>query len=281
MTPDIEPLTSSIAARVHGVRLTDLDEATVDALRDALHAHGVLVFPEQNLTREEQVTLARRFGPVHGHPVQEFMHGGADVLSVVSNDKDKPPQQDQQFHVDYSFHRVVPDMAILRAEVVPERGGDTVWCSAGAAYDALSDEMKRMLTGLSAGHEAGERFWFEMTRTQGEEFATKARKHFTGNRHSLVGPHPYTGRTLLFVNPGYTSYVAGLHPAESDGLLRILFTHLLNPGFHYRHKWREGDVVFWDEHLTTHMGPNDFYPNERRLTRVTSGQHEPAVPAAP
>lgn len=276
----VEPLTSSIGAAVRGVSLTAPAPDEVDAIRAALHEHGVLVFRDQPMTREQQVELAGRFGPVHGHPVRELLAGpGGDPLAVVENDADKPPQDDQHFHVDYSFNTVVPDMAVLRPEVIPPRGGDTIWSNAGAAYDALSPRMRSMLDGLVARHEAGERFWFEMRRTLGEAAAARAREHFDGNRHPVVGPHPHSGRMLLFVNPGYTTGIDGLTSTESAGLLRLLFDHVNDPAFHYRHRWQLGDVVMWDEHLTTHRGPHDFFPAERRLTRVTSGQHAPAVRA--
>ena len=143
-----------------------------EAIRRALHEHGVLVFPAQDLDREQQVEFARLLGVVRGHPVPEFLFGGADPVAVVENDGDKLPQDDQHFHVDYSFAPEIPDLAVLHAEVLPPTGGDTMWASAGAAYDALSPRMRGFLDGLTARHDAGERFWFEMRRTLGPEPAT-------------------------------------------------------------------------------------------------------------
>jgi taurine dioxygenase len=93
--------------------------------------------------------------------------------------------------------------------------------------------------------------------------------------HPVVGAHPITGEPLLFVNEGYTTRIVELSPRESRKILELLFDHLNDPAFHYRHKWRRGDVVFWDEHATVHMGPHDFYPAHRRLTRVTAGRSAP------
>jgi taurine dioxygenase len=237
----------------------------------------VLVFPAQQLDRDQQVEFTGRLGPVHGHPVPEYLFGAADPVALVENDADKLPQDDQNFHVDYSFAPEIPDLAVLRVEVVPPAGGDTMWSSAGAAYDALSSRMQQFLGGLTARHEAGDRFWFEMRRTLGPEPTDRAREHFEGNSHPVVCAHPVTGRRLLFVNPGYTVAVNELGTSESNGLLRLLFEHLNNPAFHFRHRWSDGDVVIWDEHLTEHMGPCDFAPHHRRLVRVTAGR---AVPAA-
>ncbi|HLM17611.1 MAG TPA: TauD/TfdA family dioxygenase [Acidimicrobiia bacterium] len=271
------PLTSSIGAVVENVNLRDIGDADAGALRAALGEHGVLVFRQQDLTREQQVDATARFGAVHGHPVPEFLFGTADPVSVVENDADKLPLEDQQFHVDYSFSTEIPDLAVLHAEVIPPNGGDTMWSNAGAAYDALSSRMREFLEGLTARHDAGDKFWWEMRRTLGEEPSEKAREHFQGNNHPVVCAHPVTGRKVLFVNPGYTVEINELRRTESTGLLRMLFDHLNNPAFHYRHRWSESDVVIWDEHLTAHMGPFDFAPHHRRLARVTAGSSAPVA----
>ena len=277
MAATIRPLTSSIGARVDGVQLAALDDAGAAALRTSLAEHGVLVFPQQELTREQQVEATARFGAVHGHPVPEFLFGAADPVAVVENDADKLPQEDQQFHVDYSFSTEIPDLAVLHAEVLPPNGGDTMWANAGAAYDALSPRMQKFLDGLTASHDAGDKFWWEMRRTLGEEPSERAREHFQGNSHPVVCAHPVTGQKVLFVNPGYTVAINELSRSESIGVLRILFDHLNNPAFHYRHRWSEADVVILDEHLTAHMGPFDFAPHHRRLARVTAGSTAPVA----
>jgi len=271
------PLTSSIGAVVEGVQLRSADAADAAAIRGALHEHGVLVFPGQQLDREHHVAFAGLLGEVRGHPVPEFLFGRADPVAVVENDAEKLPQDDQNFHVDYSFAREIPDLAVLQAEVVPTAGGDTMWSSAAAAYDTLSPRMRDFLGGLTARHDAGERFWFELRRTLGPEATERAREHFDGNSHPVVCAHPFTGRRLLFVNPGYTVAINELSSHESQGVLRTLFEHLKNPAFHFRHRWREGDVVIWDEHLTEHMGPSDFAPHHRRLARVTAGHSVPSA----
>src|SRR4051812_22246200 len=127
------PLTSSIGAVMDDVQLSAIGDADARAIRTALARHGVLVFPRQQLTREQQVESTAHFGAVHGHPVPEFLFGAAEPVAVVENDAEKLPQEDQQFHVDYSFSTEIPDLAMLHAEVIPSRGGDTMWANAGAA----------------------------------------------------------------------------------------------------------------------------------------------------
>ena len=277
-TLTLEPLTSSTGARVIGLDPRDVGDDDAHELRDALSRFGVLVFRGEGMTVEEQVTFAERFGAVHGHPVAEFLTGStADPVSVVENRDDKPSQDDQNFHTDYSFNRAIPDLAVLRAEVLPSRGGDTIWTNTQAAYDGLSDVIKDLITRLDAVHGAGDRFWFELERTLGPEAAAKARRAFPDVTHPVVAVHPISRRSLLFVNPGYTTQIAGVKPRESRALLNLLFDQLNDPAFHYRHRWQPGDVVMWDEHATLHMGPCDFYPEHRRLTRVTAGSSEPVA----
>ena len=275
-TIEIEPLTGSVGARVHDVDPRTADDATIVALREALARHGVLVCTSPGMSVEEQTAFTARFGPAHGHPVQEFLRGGpADPVSAVENDDVKLPQNDQHFHVDYSFHTHVPELAVLRPEVIPPRGGDTIWSSAAAAFAGLSPRMQDVARGLEARHDAGDQFWFEMDRTLGPDATAKLRRAFPGVAHPVVATHPVSGEELLFVNPGYTRAIVGLHERESRAILDLLFAQLQDPAFHYRHHWKDGDLVLWDELTTAHMGPNDFAPARRKLTRVTAGRVAP------
>jgi taurine dioxygenase len=196
-------------------------------------------------------------------------------VSAVENDAVKLPQNDQHFHVDYSFHTHVPAIAVLRPEVIPPRGGDTIWSNAAAAFAGLSPTVQAFVRGLEALHDAGEQFWFEMDRTLGAEATTKLRRAFPGMAHPVVAEHPVSGAPLLFVNPGYTRSIVGVYERESRAILDLLFAQLQDPAFHYRHHWQPGDLVMWDELTTNHMGPNDFAPAHRKLTRVTAGQVAP------
>jgi taurine dioxygenase len=271
----IRELCSGIGAEVD-LDLATVDPATCAELRRLLAQHGVLVFHDQSIDAEQQVALGEKFGVPHGHPVREFVTQRHDEpIALIENDADKPSQDDQNFHTDYSFHATIPDLAILRAEVLPTRGGDTIWSSGTLAYARLSEMMKSFVSDLHALHEAGERFWFEYARALGDDAVQRVRSAFPGVVHPVVVEHPVTAAPILFVNPGYTTRIVELAPRESRKVLELLFDHLNDPAFHYRHKWRPGDVVFWDEHATVHLGPHDFFPEHRRLTRVTAGHTAP------
>lgn len=275
---DIELLTGAIGGAVRGLDPRDVDTASVPAIRAALAEHGVLVFRAPGMSLEEQIAFASRFGPPVGHPVREHL-GGGEPVAVVENHGEKPSQDDQDFHTDYSFHTHVPELAVLRPEVLPSRGGDTIWSSTTAAFRLLSDRYRDFLAGLGGIHDAGERFWFEVDRTLGTDRTAELRRAFPPQEHPVIGRHPLSGVPLLFVNPGYTTAIAGLSAVESRSTLAGLFDVLNDPSLHYRHRWRVGDVVMWDELATVHRGTADFFPEHRRLTRVTVGHTAPATRA--
>lgn len=277
---EIEPLTSTIGAAVVGLDPRDVDAATAPSLRSALAEHGVLVLRAPGMTVDEQLAFGTCFGPTVGHPVREHLLGGDEPIALVENHGEKPSQDDQHFHTDYSFHTHVPQLAILRPEILPSRGGDTIWASTTGAFRLLSEPYRSFLDGLTALHDAGERFWFEVDRTLGTDKTAELRRAFPAREHPVLGRHPISGAPVLFVNPGYTTAIRGLSAVESRTTLAALFEILNDPSLHYRHRWRDGDVVMWDEIATVHRAPSDFFPEHRRLTRVTVGHTAPMARAA-
>jgi taurine dioxygenase len=270
-----EPLTSTIGAHVAGIDLIKIDDDDAGEIRAALTEFGVLVFPDQSMSADDQVVFAARFGRSHGHPVKEYLTGYPDnPIALVEHSAEKPPGEETHFHTDYSFNTVIPDLAVLRAEVLPPKGGDTVWSSTQAAYDALSNPMKEFIGRLVALHEPSPGFWRYYEMTMGAEAVQRAQPMFSGTQHPVVSRHPLSGRPVLFVN-SYTTKILGVTARESRALLDFLLAQHLDPAFHYRHKWSERDVLMWDEHGTVHMGPHDFYPAHRLLTRVTAGHRAP------
>ena len=275
----VVPLTGTIGARLENFDAARLDAASGAALRDALERHHVLVLGQQALTDDGHRALASVWGEPQPHPVAAFM-GSGEVIAYVTNDADNPPIGDSDFHTDYTFNHEIAAIAVLQAQEVTTTGGDTIWADSHAAYDALSDSLRAYLATLSAHHELGPRFAEVTRRRYGVDVAQRVVERFgSGAVHPVVVRHPVTGRSALFVNPGYTTSIVGLEPKESAALLSFLFEHLASPRFHYRHHWNVGDVVIWDEVATVHQGPDDFWPERRVLRRVTAGLVVPS-PAA-
>lgn len=283
----ITPLTSVLGARIEGVSLAStVDDATMQAIRAALVEHLVLLFPGQRLDAEQQHAFASRLGRPEPHPVTRHLGGDATIVRIDNEliappDLAAPPHLDHlaahgAWHTDYTFNPEIPTFATLRAEIVPPVGGDTLWASTVAAWDALSPKMKTWLDGLEAVHWHGPHFARNFgIEKQGPEAVARFEAAFPPHRHPVVIRHPESGRRALFVNPSYTVRIDGLEPAESAALLAFLFRHLTQPRFALRHHWSPDDLIAWDERSTIHLAPTDFQPHRRRLIRVAVGSEAP------
>ena len=283
----ITPLSSVFGARIEGVSLAELlPDAVLEAIRAALLEHLVLVFPGQKLDGEQQHRFASRLGRPEPHPVTRHLGGDATIVNIDNEliappDLKAPPHLDHlaahgAWHTDYTFHAEIPSFATLRAELVPPVGGDTLWASTIAAYDALSPRLQGWLADLSAVHWHGPHFARNFgIEKQGPEAVARFEAAFPAREHPVVIVQPETGRRALFVNPSYTVRLSGLEPSESDALLSFLFRHLTQPRFHLRHHWSTDDLVVWDERATLHLAPTDYLPHRRRLIRVAVGSEAP------
>jgi taurine dioxygenase len=268
LTPTITPTTGVIGSVVDGVDLhRPLDDATAGALRDALHERSVLFFHDQDLSEDEQLAFASNFGPVGQYPLTR-MFGGTALTSTIEDTADSPPDADG-WHTDVTWIAEPPAYAVLNAKVVPERGGDTMWASLFAAYDALSPVMQDLCCELTVRHHAGPDFRERATRTAGAEMAERILAEFPPVEHPLVRTHPVTGRRALFVAGNFMDQVVGMHRDESEVLLGFLRHHIENPNFSVRWRWHEGDVAIWDEASTNHRALSDHYPAHRVMRRCT------------
>jgi taurine dioxygenase len=283
----IQPLSSVLGARVEGLSLAEpLSEETMAAVRAAALEHLVLVFPDQRLDADQQHRFASRLGRPEPHPVTRHLGGDATIVRIDNEliappDPTAPPHLDHlaahgAWHTDYTFHREIPTFATLRAEIVPPVGGDTLWASTVAAWDALSPRMQAFLADLRAVHWHGPHFARNFgIEKQGPDAVRRFEAAFPPVEHPVVIRHSETGRRALFVNPSYTVRLVGFEAAESEALLGFLFRHVTQPRFHLRHHWSPDDLVVWDERATIHLAPTDFHPHRRRLIRVAVGSEAP------
>lgn len=270
----VSPRTVAIGADIDGVDLGAVDDATFVELKAALHEHLVLFFHGQTLTPESHMALAGRIGDMEVHEVFTPLEGHPEI-SVLEHDAERPPISDS-WHSDVTY-RPEPSMAsVLHARHIPPSGGDTLWLSAYAAYDALSPPLQAMLDELHCEHDFLQAYGgYLLKQKDGAARIARAREETPPVIHPLVVVHPVTGRRLLYVNPTFTSRIVELKQAESDALLAMLFKHLLSPDFQVRFKWREDDVAMWDNRATQHYATGDYYPEYRRMHRVTVGGDRP------
>lgn len=161
--------------------------------------------------------------------------------------------------------------AVLSAKLLPAKGGDTLWASGIAAYEALSKPLQTLLDGLTATHDFAHSFPAERYATTPDDLARwqQTRRNNPPLSHPVVRTHPVSGRKALFVNEGFTSRIDGLEPAESKALLTFLFAHATKPEFFVRWRWEENDIAFWDNRVTQHYAVDDYRPARRVMQRAT------------
>jgi taurine dioxygenase len=270
MTLDIRPLGPAIGALVSNIDLTEpLRNTDRDTLQAALLQHHVLFFENQPVTPVQQRDLARAFGELHIHPVYP-QHPEATEIIVLDTHNDNPPDNDN-WHTDVTFITTPPLGAILSARVLPPHGGDTLWASGIAAYEALSEPLRRFLDPLRAEHSFVQSFpaW-RYARTPEERKTWEAAVAKSPEVvHPVVRTHPVSGKRGLFVNEGFTSRIVDLAKAESDALLAFLRVHLAKPEFTVRWRWKQYDLAFWDNRLTQHYATADYLPHRRVMHRAT------------
>lgn len=253
---DVTRASGRIGAEVHTpVEAILADEALQDEIRAALAEHLALVLPRAHPTPEQHLTFGRIFGDVH--PCESYNRPHPDTNEITVFDSDGGYKADK-WHCDASWRVEVPRGASLCMRLCPSVGGDTMFANCYAAYDALSNGMKRLLGGRRALHEIAEE---------------------AGNEHPVVIEHPVTGKPVLFVNHVFTRRITNLPPDEADAILPFLMRHVSRPEFTYRHRWQEGDLVVWDNWATQHYALFD-YDERRVIDRVAfTGEPLAAYPA--
>jgi taurine dioxygenase len=175
------------------------------------------------------------------------------------------------WHSDVSFSETPPLGSVLAARILPDIGGDTLWTSATAAYDALPEPLKQLIAGLTATHDLAKSFPPERFGADdaSRERLEQAKRQNPPVTQPVVRTHPATGAKAIFVNEGFTTHINGLPQDASDSLLGILFRHVTRPEFSMRWRWRAGDVAIWDNRITQHFAVDDYRPHRRVMHRVT------------
>jgi len=263
----VRRLAASLGAEILGVDLkAPMDDDAFAAFEAALVEHKVLAVRDQFLTTEQHVAFSRRFGELEVHPMRP--QGQFPEILVLDNHKDNPVLSTDVWHSDTTFRKNPTKYTILRCEIMPELGGDTLWANMEAAYDGLSDTFRTMITGLRAVHDFQNfRVLFKNT----EEDRVKLHRMedmFPNPSHPVVRTHPVTGRKSIYVNPQFTLRIEGLEPAESRAILDVLFAQARVPEYQFRIRWTPGTIVFWDNRSTQHYAANDYYPQRRRMERT-------------
>jgi taurine dioxygenase len=261
------PLTPAIGGFVSGVDLArPLSEAVITKLTDAVVERHVLFIEGQTLDPAARRGFAARFGQLHVHPVYPHVDGVPEITSIETRADDLP--DNDNWHTDVTFIETRPFGAVLTPRVLPSTGGDTLWGSNIAAYQALSAPIRGLLDKLTVEHSSETGFprgrWGVGARREKWEKALACNP-------PVVHPVVRTiegGQRGLFVNSGFTARILELTGKESDALLAFLFAHLAKPEFTVRWRWKLNDVAFWDSRLSTHYATLDYLPESRVMYRA-------------
>jgi taurine dioxygenase len=264
---EVERVGRHLGAEVRGIDLKQpMDRATFEAFEAALVEHKVLVARDQNLTTADHVALSRQFGELEVHPFSK--QGEFPEVVVLDNHKDNPVLSTDVWHSDTTFRLRPTKYSILRCEIMPKVGGDTLWCDMAAVYDNMSDVLRGMIDGQRAIHDF-QNFRVLFTKSQEDQAKLKRMEELYPNpTHPVVRTHPVSGRKGLYVNPQFTIRIKDMKPKESRALLDLLFSLVHVPEYQFRLRWTPGTVVFWDNTLTQHYAANDYYPERRRMERT-------------
>ncbi|MBW1216053.1 taurine dioxygenase [Pantoea allii] len=267
---EIKPLGPFIGAQVGNLDVSrPLSDAQFEQLYHALLRHQVLFLREQVITPEQHRALAIRFGDLHIHPVYPHAEGVEEII-VLDTHQDNPPDNDN-WHTDVTFIQTPPAVALLASKVLPECGGDTLWTSGIAAYEALSAPFKTLLAELQAEHDFTKSFPEYKHRNTPEEHQRwqQAVAKNPPVYHPVIRTHPVSGKKALFVNEGFTTRIMDIRQKESEALLGFLFAHVTKPEFQVRWRWQPNDLAIWDNRVTQHYANADYYPTRRVMQRAT------------
>ncbi|HMB76808.1 MAG TPA: TauD/TfdA family dioxygenase [Kiloniellaceae bacterium] len=284
------PLTRHIGAEIKGLELAGLLEAGLEetlagALRDALARHQVLFFRNQRLTIEQQKRLTESFGPLLRLPYVMPLEDDPEVIRVLKEADEGGGVFGGDWHSDFSFLERPPAGSVLNAIETPNVGGDTLWVSQAAAWEALPAPLQDLLLGRDAIH-VGKPYgakWAPPLQTRAGGSSKMVRGDPSADeerRHPAVLKHPLTGRLMLYLNPLYVLRLDGLTEAESQPILKSIQEHSLRPEFACRYRWQPGDLAIWDNLATQHYAVNDYHGHRRLLYRTTFSGLRPCDLAA-
>ncbi len=283
----VNPFSPVLGAEITGLDLArPMAESLVrDIRRHWLDAGGLLVVRDQALSTEQHIQFSRLFGPLFGAPgepplqetVSRYLHPDHPEIYRVSNkvEDGKPKGRagaGTYWHSDVSFRERPAVASILHAIEIPGLGGDTIFCNTAAAFDALSGAMKEMLAPLRAHHDFAQTAATQFAKPVVIEDDLKGANRAV---HPVVRTHAETGRKSLFVNPGMTTHLENFNQQESAVLLGFLYTHATRPEFCFRHRYRKGDVVMWDNRTLMHYAVCDYGDQPRYMERTTGIGEKP------
>ena len=262
-----------------GVRIEDLNickalcDEHIQSIRHQWVKYGVAIFPEQKLSLEQYENFSQCFGPYGDEPFLIPMKEHPHIVKLHRKPDEEAAHFGGAWHSDWSFQSAPPSATMLYSEIIPPRGGDTLFANTADAYDDLTNEMKEKIKNMRCIHSAKVPYAKNgVYATEGKKRTMKIHTSDEANKtmsHPLVRNHKETGRKTLFINPVYTIEIEGLTKEDSDSLLFELFIHMAQEKYLYRHKWEPNMLIMWDNRTVMHMAEGGYDGHERLLHRIT------------
>ena len=266
----IKRLSGAVGAEILDVDLVGkISDALIADIRKVWLENGVVFFRDQNMTMDQFQSFAQRFGEIVEYPFVKGLPEHPMIIPVL-----KLPHEKNNFggiwHTDTTYLQTPPMATMLIAEELPPYGGDTLFSSNYAAYEALSPDLQRVLQGLRGVNSSAKA---SATKTREDRVGDSAKEENVRkdlvSEHPVVRTHPETGRKALYVNPGHTMRFVGWTEEESTPLLEFLYQHQVRPEFTCRFSWAPKSIALWDNRCVMHNPVNDYHGHKRLLYRIT------------
>jgi taurine dioxygenase len=276
------PCSPVIGAYIEGVDVAAPAIPEVYAeIAQALWRHHVVFIRNQPMTPAAHKALASAIGRMVPHEIFPSLEGHPEISQLVAN-RARPPENDA-WHTDVTFRETPVLASVLHGVTIPPCGGDTLFASQAAVYDALSPAWQRMLGELEAEHDIIHGFGQTnvLNDAGGEAKIAELCRSAPPKIHPVVVAHPITGRPGIFVNSVFTKRIIGLSARESDAILNTLFDMIKTPEFQVRFTWEPNSIAIWDNFGTQHYAVGDYWPNDRLMQRITVGTATPTAAFSP
>ena len=265
---EVNRLSPTIGGELLGIDLReDLTSEIKELIYEALLVYKVIFFRDQDLTTDQHIHFSKNFGDLEVHPFAPFKEGYPEVLKITHNEKS--PGRENLWHSDVTWRKEPSLGSVLRMLEKPENGGDTLFSDMYAAYDDLSDEVKQRLEGAVAVHDfVGFRKRLIKEGKSPKEIEAFNKK-FPMPEHPVFRTHPDTGKKVIYVNRAFTQYIKGWEENESKDMLDFLYSRASTPEYQCRFAWENNSIAFWDNRACQHYANSDYWPQIRRVERVT------------
>jgi len=265
---EVNRLSPTIGGELLGVDLRkDLTSEIKDLIYEALLVYKVIFFRDQDLTTDQHIHFSKNFGDLEVHPFAPFKDGYPEVLKITHNEKSRG--RENTWHSDVTWRKEPSLGSVLRMLEKPENGGDTLFSDMYAAYEDLTDEVKQKLEGAIAVHDfVGFRKRLIKEGKSPKEIEAFNKK-FPMPEHPVFRTHPDTGKKVIYVNRAFTQYIKGWEEDESKDMLDFLYSRASTPEYQCRFAWENNSIAFWDNRACQHYANSDYWPQIRRVERVT------------